>query len=419
MNPRDLKRRIVKELWRIFKSRGYGAIARTQRKMGVGASYFKDWKSDRSAIDLERLAAALEVLEVKAADFFQSALQERGVAKPAELPGRRPLGALIYDERSTGKIEGKGPHDLKRLDRLRLDNPKEALAYAEAALALAEDAQVADLLGLYGLTLRRLGKLDEAQHSIHRAIDHAQRLGDPLAEARQIQRQAFLAADRGLPREAIAWTSRALSMFLVESDLAAVGRCFVDLGGWYFRLEEYQRSAQSLKSSEALLAENDHANRFSMELGLAFCHLALGEIEEAFARARAAGIHEYQAPRTLAVSQVRLEARILVKLGRHSEAARVFDSALQTYLDLQDPLQASFTAVELVKALTEAGERREAKTRAMQMARFLQPLRANPIIQGVLADLLRRALEPDPIPLQFLEQICAKLEKAVPSPAGG
>ncbi len=53
------------------------------------------------------------------------------------------------------------------------------------------------------------------------------------------------------------------------------------------------------------------------------------------------------------------------------------------------------------------------------MARFLQPLRANPIVQGALTDLLRRSLAPDPISLRFLDQVCARLEKVVPSPAGG
>ncbi len=419
MNPRELKQRVIEELWRIFKSRGYGAITSTQRRMRVGPSYFKDWRKDGSAIDLRRLAAALETLGVEAADFFRSALGDRESA-PDELPGHPPAGALLYDDRVAGRIQGGGVTQcLDQLDRLRLEDPEAALARAEAALALADDSQLADLLGLYSLILRRLGKLDEAQHSVHRAIAHARRLGDRLAEARQIRRQAFIVADRYLPREAISWTSRALAIFLADSNFEAAGRCFVDLGSWYYRLENYRKSAQSLDAARALLSDQDHDYQFSVELGLAFCHLALGEVEEALRRARAAGEYQEHAPVALAVSQLRLEARILVGLRRHSEAAEVFETALQTYVELRDPLQAAFTAVELVRALTEAGREPEAKVRAMQMARFLQPLRANPIVQGALTDLLRRSLAPDPISLRFLDQVCARLEKVVPSPAGG
>lgn len=107
MTPKELRQRVVAELWRIFKYRGYGSIVDTQRKMGVGASYFKDWKHNRAAIDLERLGKALEVLEIDACDFFLSALSEDSEESKNRLPGQRPPGVQVYDERMAKRLKEK------------------------------------------------------------------------------------------------------------------------------------------------------------------------------------------------------------------------------------------------------------------------------------------------------------------------
>jgi hypothetical protein len=71
----EYQTRIVAELYRLFESRGRGTMAAVQRRLGVGHSYFGNWRYHSSRINHRKLLAALDLLAVEPAEFFYAALR--------------------------------------------------------------------------------------------------------------------------------------------------------------------------------------------------------------------------------------------------------------------------------------------------------------------------------------------------------
>ncbi len=90
----SLREQIVKGLQREFERRGRGSIAAAQRQMGVNRNYFKDWRSGRNKIDIDRLEEMLQVLEVSPAAFFRTLFED-----DPGLIGEAPPGCRSFDRR--------------------------------------------------------------------------------------------------------------------------------------------------------------------------------------------------------------------------------------------------------------------------------------------------------------------------------
>ena len=106
MDPEEGAERIREELWRCFARAGRGSIQDTQKRLGVGKSYFRDLRRGKT-LDVVMLLATLRVLGEEPAAFFVRALSPLELEPPTgEAPRIVQLArARIETLRAEGKLE--------------------------------------------------------------------------------------------------------------------------------------------------------------------------------------------------------------------------------------------------------------------------------------------------------------------------
>lgn len=186
-----------------------------------------------------------------------------------------------------------------------------------------------------------------------------------------------------------------------------VGRCWVDLGGWYSKLLVPERAASALKIAVEMISQDDFRNQFAIRLGLAHCLYKQGLNKESLEWITSS---DQVLPRdnALKATRFRLEAGVRSEMGE-TKAIGLYSKAIDLYLGLPDPLNAAAATIEWVSALRRLGQHSRARKVAKDMARFIQPLRSHRLAVGALLELTRHALSPNPLPIEVVIQAARAL----------
>jgi tetratricopeptide (TPR) repeat protein len=306
--------------------------------------------------------------------------------------------------------------ELVELEKLRFENPSRVIRRAPGVLRRLGKARVPRLLGICASAYRALGRADQAQVILARALRHAETLGDLAAVADLLQRASYLVADSGEYERALALSERATLSHVRTTDLIGIGKTLVDQGIWLDYMGRRQRAIRAYESAleKYLPAGHERAdvrrNRFSALMNLGALHLRLGELQRAREYAGAARVESDGVGASLRGKLIWLQASIAGRQGLLDEAEGFLREVVGIYR-LISPIDAALASVELVRILFQRGEPREAYATAKSMTVLLQPLEGHPVAVAALTELLRYALAGRGLTLELLEQTARGLER--------
>lgn len=284
---------------------------------------------------------------------------------------------------------------LGELERLSVDDPKEAIRRVAEAMTHAEPHQMPSLYGVCGSAYRRQADLDTAFFVLHEGITIARRLGDLDSEARLIQRTAYVYGDRGDFTRALRATESAIMKFISAGNLSGASRAMLDQGQWLYYLGRLRRSIRICRSTYRALAPDEIANRFASLQGISLCYADLNQPRRAIRYARLARTFEGAIGPSLWSKQLWLEARILRQLKDFRGAEDLLQTALQHFLQTESFLDVALACVDLTQLSLESGRFEDAQKLAKSFGKLLiinRRLADNEVAASALMALARCAV---------------------------
>lgn len=304
----------------------------------------------------------------------------------------------------------KGYWSYRVVDRLRLEDPRKAIRWANVATRRAHPRVLPWLLGSAGSSLRRMGHLRPALDLFERASRLARSLGDRRLLANLHQRIAHVYCDLGDNRAAIRHSDIGVRLFAQLEDIVAQGRSLVDLGKWHFHLQEYEETLRCNLAALRLLPGKEADHRFAALLGNAFCYEELGNLEASDQWSAVAHRNQDGVRPVIVTALFWLRGKLSLRRGDYSTARGRFEEAYSFYMERGFYLFAAATAIELCETLLLEGRTDEARQTAIASIELVQHLRESPVAKGVITTLSDHAAAGRPLSLKLLANLRQRLE---------
>lgn len=284
---------------------------------------------------------------------------------------------------------------LRELERLSIDNPKEAIRRSLEAMAEVLPEQMPALYGICGSAYRRLDDDKTAFLVLHEGILLARRSSDLDSEAQLLQRTAYVYAERGDFTRALRATESAVVKFVSAGNLRGASRSMLDQGQWHYYLGSLQQSIRICKSAFRALPVDEIANRFATLQGISLCYADLDQPRRAIKYAGLAHRFKGTVSPALWSKQLWLEARIFEQLGDFESAERLLSQTLHDFLRTEAFLDAALACTEITRLALKAGRLQDAIMLAKSFGQYLitnQRLANNDIAASALMELARCAV---------------------------
>ena len=309
----------------------------------------------------------------------------------------------------------KGYWSYRVVDRLRLEDPREAVRFASFAVHRAEPAMLPWLLGTVGSSLRRLGHLRPALDLFEEASNLARTLGDRRVLANLQQRIAHVYCDLGDNRAAIRHSDIGMRLFVQLEDKIGQGQSLVDLGKWHFHLQEFDETLGCNLAALRVLPQQEANHRFAALLGNAFCFEELGNLEATDRWSEIAYQHSEGVQPVILTALFWLRGKLSLRRGHYETAKKRFEAAHDFYVEGGFYLFAAATAIELCETLLLLGEPKQASRTAVASAELVQHLRDSRVARGVICTLSDHAAAGRPLSLKLLADLRRRLEDVKPT----
>ena len=303
---------------------------------------------------------------------------------------------------------------IQELERLCIDDPREAIARAEKAMESASRQTLPRLCSISGAAYRRLADLKQAYHTLHKGLELAKEYGDDDAEADLLQRIAYVFGDHGDYPRALATSESASMRFLKAGDLAGCGRSMFAQGMWLYYLEEFGKSTKVCRAAFRLLpaAEVDH--RFAALQCMALAFMETRDLRRARRYAKLAQTFEGQIAASMWAKQLWLDAKLLKREGAFRDAEKALQSALDHFLEIGASLDVAFACIEITTIIIQNGEPGRAREVATSYGRLLvssPTLADNPLASAAIMELVRCSVTGDNLEV-VLKRLRRRLEQA-------
>jgi len=254
----------------------------------------------------------------------------------------RLLGASIADYEAVGDkgavIRASGRLSTVEWDQGRQD---EALARGERALAIASageaDAELAILASAIGLAYVFTGDHDRADELLSLALDVGESLRVPEAVSRAFAGKGIIAAAKGHPEEALAYTKHGLTIALDHEDWERAYNLYFNLSDLEFQRDRYEEALAYLHADLAIVRRRgSRPGEWSVLAESTYPLYMLGRWDEALATA--AEVPEEKLSASLTMSLLASALEIQVHRGNPAEARRVLSlfEHLADASDVQD-----------------------------------------------------------------------------------
>lgn len=399
MKSDDVIQQVNAELQNRFRAAGHGSVARVQEALGLNGAYFRDLRRrERRHFDLRVLIDALEVLDVKPADFF---VRVFGASNPIDTfcfeasllarRGRQPTVLNIEPKPDGSSLDDE---DLRRLDGERRENPGRVIRRVRGLIPNASGSQRLFLLGIHASACRVAGRLDEAHVVVAHALDMARDSEDKAMTAELLLRGSYILADRGEYTRAIELTEQASLIYLDIGDFVGLGKSQADRASV---LGPMGRVSEAITVLEAALGhlpvdserKDIQTYRAACLLNLARGHLQLGHLEETEdyalrARRAAVGTH-------LEAELAWMQASIAKQRGKLDAAEDFLSEVIELYRPVA-PLNTALATLELTRLLLDRDKVRESYETAKTMTLVIGDLESNPLASAVVTEVLRIVL---------------------------
>ena len=328
---------------------------------------------------------------------------------------RQPPQILALEAERTGE-ETTERVDLSELDELRVRDPRAAIRRAKVLVTRIDGTQLPMLLGVYASACRLLGRNDEAQLVLGRALELAIDLGDTKVLATLYQRASYLAYSRAELEEALELSERATLTYVQCADLVGVGKTLVDQGIWHGMSGHSEAEVSAFRSALDYLPEDTDQldilkNRIACLMNLGIAYRKCGDLRRAARFAELASRNAKDAGPEPHGKIAWLQASIAREAGHLEEAERSYAVAIETLQPIS-PLEAALCALELIRVKLSLGRTAEAYRSAKEMAALIEPMqRHSRIAAAALTDLIRCALTGRGLSAAFLDKVAKNLEQ--------
>ncbi len=423
MNTEEMIEKLQTALQRTFRLAGRGSVDQVQKRLNLGAGYFKNQRRTGSRrVDLRITFKALDILGIDAPEFFTSIF---GAADPVDQfkteaadlrrsARHKPSILALESHRSPGGSGGED-FDPQALEALRLEDPAKLIRQIRSLMSEVTDAEVPMLLGIHASACRMLVRHDEATMVLGRALELAEQHCDRATYAELVVRASYVVGGSGNLHLALELVERATLILAGLGDPAEIGKSLVDQGGWLGLLGRTDDELRTFHSALNLLpADSDRPGvrkyRFVCLQNLGVTYRKLGQLDEA--RRFAAAAHECSdgiAPGSFG-KLLWLEGSIAKQTGRLSEAERFFRDAVATLRPVS-AIGSALCTLELVRVQLARGATADAYQTAKATTVLLQPLEDNPVAAAALTDLVRCALTGRGLSQAFLDRVARGLER--------
>lgn len=307
---------------------------------------------------------------------------------------------------------------IRELERLCIDDPREAIRLAGEQMADAPSNQLPLLYGVCGSAYRRMADLESAFFVLHEGIALAHLRQDTDTEARLLQRSAHIYGDRGKFIQALRATEVATLKFISVGNFRGASRALLDQGQWNYYLGRLEKSIVVCRAAFRALPVDEIANRFACLQGIGLCYLELEQPRRAIRYAQLAHRFEGTISRPLWSKQLWLEARILRQLGHFEEAEDLLSEVVGYFLDTEAHLDVALACTEMARLALKAGGVERARRIAESFGKLLlanQRLARNEIASAALMDLARSAATEKRL-RKAIASIKRRLERVRPHP---
>lgn len=407
-------RQLHEHLQKTLRKAGPGSIRRLEQRLGVRDGWLR-YQRFRGTLDVPSLLQILHFLDLDAAPFFAEALGGTPVTwRPEPVRGTAPLLVRKAQRRFSAPpaddTASLPDSELPRLDRLRRDDPNQALRQISRILARSSRPQLARLLAIAGSAWRHLFQLTKARHALDGALKMAEELDQPSRVADVLQRLGYVLADGG--QYAAAWrlARRATELYTQVADLEGIGRSFVDQGTWLFYLHRIDEAMVAQQTALRYLPDTAGENRSAALHCLSLSCRQQGDAAQAANYAKQARALADDLDASGKARLIWLQGSIAADLDRLDEAEAYLDEATRLFMELH-PADAALVTTERVHLQLRRGHTERAYQIAQSMIQLVEPLRRQPLISAALVELLRCSIGGHGLTLPLVIDVEAKLRK--------
>jgi predicted ATPase len=306
----------------------------------------RDWVERALSEEALEIQRRLELEQDNLLAVYERALQGNA---PEQLPKRLALAAILC----LGPLfHATGPYSLY----LRmLDTARKAATDAPDPLSIRAE-------GGRGITLRLLGRLDEASEHLTRALRGAETLNRPLLVAFLQAQLARANVDRGDFEKARAELEQALEVFRAHGERLREGRTLRALGLTYFYADDLPNTRRCYQEALAIHREvDDRWYEGDTQTALALVELEQGELSAARERfQKALALIDEVGVRRWRCQPLGYAGLCEQEVGNFREAMRLYSAAMEEARELgQRPFEARFRGYQAT-CLLESGALNEA-----------------------------------------------------------
>jgi tetratricopeptide (TPR) repeat protein len=278
---------------------------------------------------------------------------------------------------------------LDELDRKRIDDPLGVVKAVEKVVRKTDTRLFSKLYSIYGAALRRLNRLQEAEHAYWLGKKIACSTSHLPDEAEITQRQTWVLAARGRFPDAVSKSTLALSLHTIANDRGAIGRVLVDQGILFHYLSQSQRSDLFLERARDYLVKDDSINFATSVMYEALNAQASKKWRVVLTKVKV--LKQYDLGPTFSIKVRWIEVRSLIGANLLEEAESQLRQIVEYCFSTQQLLDAALGAAELARILIAQGKTVE----VVEIAEILRPhvysMKEGGIAEAAATDLYRSA----------------------------
>jgi tetratricopeptide (TPR) repeat protein len=241
--------------------------------------------------------------------------------------------------------------ELKKLDRLRRDDPEKINRRLEKYIAVVPMELMAELLMTYGSTFRQLDRLPDARWAFYAGEISAQKAENRLILATIFQKRSWVEFADGNFDEALWLLRQASGTFLEVGADNNSARVLVDTATQYVERGRFSEAVSCAESALHKLKGAENWNRFTSYQVLAWGYKNLGDGTAALENLELAGTLLIHCPKDAAVRFTWLAAKIKSDLLPLADVAPVFEAAATFFLESGEVLNGSQALLEYARCL--------------------------------------------------------------------
>ena len=319
---------------------------------------------------------------------------------------------------------------IERAFEAGLSDPEDAVAQAEAAVALSERLLASrgdepvnrDLAGrawaVLGNARRLQSDLGAAEGALERAFDYLESgTGDPLEESRAARFMGSIRRAQRRFKEAFASYDRAIRCARAVGDEHLAGYALLDKAATQGEAGQPEREIESLRRAVPMLdGDRDPRLLLAAQHNLTWALKESGRLDEALAGLQEILPLHARSAKPMDLLRLRwLEGKLAQAQNELGRAETAFREVCAGFLDRRVPYDAALSALDLAAVLCERRRYGEMKQLTTEILPIFHALGVHREALAALA-LFEQAVEREQVSMRFIAELASYLKRARSNP---